>query len=96
MLEEIKKELGAYYSEEDEELLVSILDEVTANAFTLSNNNTVEQLKPEIKLCVKSMYLRRGTEHNSSLNANGESTNYIDPIEEMRNNIIKNGKRRAF
>lgn len=96
MLDDIKRELGAYYSNEDEELLVSILDEVTANAFTLSNNNTVEQLKPEIKLCVKSMYLRRGTEHNSSLNANGESTNYIDPIEEMRNNIIKNGKRRAF
>lgn len=92
MLEEIKRDLGAYYSNDDEEILATILDDVTANALSFSNNN-VENLRYEIKECVKVMYLRRGTEHNSNLNANGESANFIDPIQEMRNNIVKNGKR---
>lgn len=95
MLEEIKNELGAYYSNEDAELLQDILKEVTSDALFYSNND-ISNLNTEIKECVKSMYLRRGTEHNSSLNANGESVSFIDPMEELRNNITKNGKRRIF
>lgn len=96
MLNDIIKDLGAYYSSEDEQVLVNILEEVTTNALSLSNQEKVNNLKQEIKECVKSMYLRRGTEHNNNLSANGESTNFIDPMEELRNNIIKNGKRRIF
>ena len=96
MLNDIIKDLGAYYSSEDEQVLVNILEEVTTNALSLSNQEKVNNLKQEIKECVKSMYLRRGTEHNNNLSANGESMNFIDPMEELRNNIIKNGKRRIF
>lgn len=96
MLEEIINELGAYYSEEDSEVLKDILDEVSANALSLSNQATTDDLVLEIKQCVKSIYLRRGTEHDKSLSANGESSTYIDPYEELRNNIVKNGKRRTY
>ena len=41
MLEEIKSELGAYYSDEDSEVLENILDEVSANALSLSNQETI-------------------------------------------------------
>lgn len=95
MLEEIKRDLGAYYSEEDEEILATILDDVTTNALSFSNNS-VENLRSEIKECVKISYLRRGTEHNQSLNASGESTTYIDAMQQMRDNIVKNGKRRIY
>ena len=73
MLEEIKSELGAYYSDEDSKVLENIIDEVSANALSLSNQETTDDLVLEIKQCVKSIYLRRGTEHDKSLNANGES-----------------------
>ena len=96
MLEEIINELGAYYSTEDSEVLEDILDEVSANALSLSNQSTTDDLVLEIKQCVKSIYLRRGTEHDKSLSANGESSTYIDPYEELRNNIVKNGKRRTY
>lgn len=96
MLEEIKNELGAYYSNEDEVLLNNILKEVTSDALSISNQEDKKILKSEIKECVKVIYLRRGTEHNSSLNANGESSSFIDPVEEMRKNIIKNGKRGVY
>lgn len=96
MLDEIIKDLGAYYSSEDEQVLENILEEVTTNALSLSNQEEVSNLKQEIKECVKSMYLRRGTEHNNNLSANGENMNFIDPMEELRNNIIKNGKRRIY
>lgn len=100
MLNEIINELGAYYNEEDNALLNSILEETTTNALFISNMDNNESnknlLKQEIKECVKTIYLRRGTEHNQSLNANGESATYINPYEQLRTNIIKNGKRIVF
>lgn len=96
MLEEIKSELGAYYSDEDSKVLENILDEVSANALSLSNQETTYDLVLEIKQCVKSIYLRRGTEHDNSLSANGESSTYTDPYQELRDNIVKNGKRRIY
>lgn len=96
MLEDIILELGAYYSDEDENMLTNILDEVTANALSFSNQADESVLSLEIKQCVKSLYLRRGTEHDNSLNANGESASYIDAINELRNNIVKNGKRKVY
>lgn len=96
MLEEIINELGANYSEEDREVLDNILEETTANAFSLSNQENAYDMKQEIKECVKVIYLRRGTEHNVNLSANGENASFIDPVEELRNNIIKNGKRKLY
>ena len=96
MLEEIINELGAYYSDKDIEVLENIIDEVSANALSLSNQETTDNLVLEIKQCVKSIYLRRGTEHDKSLNANGESSTYTDPYQELRENIVKNGKRRIY
>lgn len=96
MLDEIINELGAYYSEEDKAILSSIVDEVSTNALSLSNQLSTDNLETEIKQCVKVIYLRRGTEHNKSLNANGESSTYIDPYQELRDNIVKNGKRRLY
>lgn len=96
MLEDIILELGAYYSDEDEDMLTNILDEVTANALSFSNQTDESVLSLEIKQCVKSIYLRRGTEHDVSLNANGESASFIDAINELRNNIVKNGKRKIY
>ena len=96
MLEEIINELGAYYSDKDIEVLENIIDEVSANALSLSNQETTDNLVLEIKQCVKSIYLRRGTEHDKSLSANGESSTYTDPYQELRDNIVKNGKRRIY
>ena len=96
MIEEIKNDLGANYSSSDNDVLQDIFDEVSANALSFSKQEDINKLSIEIKQCVKSIYLRRGTEHNSSLSASGESSNFIDPFEEMRNNIVKNGKRRIY
>ena len=91
MLNEIIAELGAYYDEKDNNLLNSILEETTNNALFLSNLDNNEDnknlLKSEIKECVKTIYLRRGTEHNQSLNANGENVTFIDPYEKLRENV---------
>ena len=92
MLEEIKRELGANYQETNDKVLVDIIKDVTSNALSISNNN-VDKLKPEIKSCVKAIYLQRGAESVSSLSESGISSNYVDAYEKLRNDIIKNGKR---
>ena len=92
MLEEIKRELGANYQETNDKILSDIVDDVTSNALSISNNKP-ENLKPEIKSCVKAIYLQRGAESVSSLSESGISSNYVDPYERLRNDIIKNGKR---
>lgn len=97
MLEEIKKDLADNYRE-DEAVLQSIIDEVTADALSISNRNTseVKVLKSEIKKCVITIYLQRGSEDAKSRSESGVNSTYIDAKEEMRNNIIKNGKRVIF
>lgn len=92
MLEEIKRELGANYQETNDKVLVDIINDVTSNALSISNNR-LENLKPEIKSCVKAIYLQRGAESVSSLSESGISSNYVDAYEKLRNDIIKNGKR---
>lgn len=97
MLNEIIAELGENYKSSDEALLEQIIDETTSNALFISNRqDTVlnrDLLKPEIKQSVISQYLRRGTEDVNSLSQAGLSSNYVDYVNQLRQNIIKNGKR---
>ena len=100
MLNEIISELGDNYNSNDESVLKDILDEVTANALTISNrvDNTSNKLflKQEIKACVKGIYLQRGSEGLNSLSQSGTSSNFNDCYEKLRNDIIRNGKRVCY
>ena len=100
MINEIISELGDNYNSDDKSVLNNILEEVTANALTISNraDNTQnkEFLKREIKTCVKGIYLQRGSEGLKSLNQNGTSSSFEDCIEKLRNDIIRNGKRKCY
>lgn len=100
MLDEIRKDLADNYNPEDDDLLQSIIDEVTMSALSISNRDeTVENKKllySEIKHCVKSLYLQRGTEGSNSYSDGGKSTSFNDPFEELRRNIVNSGKRRVF
>lgn len=95
MLDEIINDLGDNYSDEDYEILESIVARVTAVAQNLSNNQT-EELNPYIKTCAKAEYLSRGGEGLNSLNESGKSSSFVDNVEKMRNDIIKAGLRRCF
>jgi mitochondrial fission protein ELM1 len=95
MIDNIIDDLGANYSEEDYQLLESILERVTTVAQTLSNNKT-EEINPYIETCVKAEYLSRGGEGMNSLSESGKSSSFVDNIEKMRNDIIKAGLRRFF
>lgn len=100
MLNEIINELGDNYNSDDESVLEEILEEVTANALTVSNraNSTqnIDFLKYEIKNCVKGLYLQRGAEGLGNLSQGGISSNFNDCYEKLRNDIIKNGKRVCY
>ena len=100
MLNEIINELGDNYNTSDASVLESILDEVTANALTISNREeTIDNkllLKQEIKSCVKGIYLQRGAEGLNSLSERGTSSNFNDCMDRLRNDIIRNGKRKCY
>lgn len=100
MLNEIINELGDNYNSSDESVLRNILEEVTANALTISNRqDNIENklfLQREIKQCVKGIYLQRGAEGLNSLGERGTSSTFNDCIDKMRNDIVKNGKRVCY
>ena len=100
MLNEIINELGDNYNSTDESVLKAILEEVTANALTISNRveNAENKifLKREIINCVKGLYLQRGAEGLNSLSERGTSSSFNDCYDKLRNDIIKNGKRICY
>lgn len=100
MINEIINELGDNYNSDDENVLNNILEEVTANALTISNleNNIQNQeyLKQEIKSCVRGIYLQRGSEGLKSLNQSGTNSSFNDCMEKLRNDIVRNGKRKCY
>lgn len=100
MLDEIKSELGDNYNSTDESVLESLLEEVTANALTISNraDNAENKLflKQEIKTCVKGLYLQRGAEGLNNLSERGTSSSFNDCMDKLRNDIIRNGKRQCY
>lgn len=99
ILEEIIEDLADNYRK-DEEVLVSLLDDVIEDALSMSNrkfkldkDNQLLILKSNIKKAVKSIYLQRGIEDVSSNSANGESNTYEKVMDTMLNDIIKQNKR---
>ena len=95
MLEKIKKDLGANYNQNDEEVLKEIIEEVSSIASNISNRKADdEKLYPYIKKATKAMYLCRGAEGLQSRGEGSISSSYEDIIEKLRNDIVKNGLRR--
>ena len=96
MLEQIKKNLGANYKENTDDILQDIIDDITSIACDNSNRKKDdERLFPYIKKAVRSEYLARGAEGLLSRNEGSISSSYKDIVEELRNNIIKSGLRRV-
>lgn len=96
LIEKIICDLADNFVQGDELVLEDILTDVVSCALDISNKESIEGLEYEIKKCVKSIYLQRGAEDVNSLNQSGRISSYVDPMEEMRNNIIKSGKRRLI
>lgn len=94
MKEEIIADLGNNYRASDEDVLENLIADISSNALFISNQKNTNNLKLEIKETVKSIYLQRGTEDVSSLSESGRNATYKDAINELRKNIINNGKRR--
>lgn len=90
----IIKDLSSNYRE-DKEVLQNIFEEVSSIASNISNRKLDdEKLYPYIKKATKAIYLSRGAEGITSSSEAGVTNSYDDIIEELRNNIIKNGLRR--
>lgn len=100
MINEIINELGDNYNSDDASVLNDILEEVIANALTISNcensAKNIEYLKQEIKTCVKGIYLQRGSEGLEKLSQSGINSSFNDCMDKLRNDIIRNGKRRCY
>lgn len=98
MLDRIKRDLADNYDESDKQVLQDLIDEVTTTALSISNrrdthsNRTILNL--EIASAVKALYLMRGGEGLNSLNDGGKSSTFNDVMEKLRNDIIKNNKRK--
>jgi len=97
LLNSLIRDLADNYINTDREVLKGLLEETIANAFFISNRQRTEDnltmLSFEIKNCVKSLYLQRGTEDVKNLSESGRSSTFKSPIDEMRDSIIRNGKR---
>ena len=93
MLNKIIADLGNNYNANDDEVLKDIIADISSQALYISNRKTTDGLEFEIKQAVKSIYLLRGTEDVQSLSESGRTTTYRDVIQELRTNIISNGKR---
>lgn len=100
MLEDIKRDLANNFRTGDDAILQKYIDRVTADALSISNrSNTIGNinlLSSEITRCVKELYLQRGAEGSNSLSDSGVSTSFNKPLEDLRINIVKAGKRVPF
>lgn len=100
MLEDIKRELGENFNPEEYDILNNLIQQITRDALSIANREDTEVnrglLSSEIKQCVKALYLQRGSEGSSSFSDSGKSTSFTNPLEELRNNIVKSGKRKIF
>ena len=100
ILNKIIDDLGENYSETDKDILKDILDDTIFNALRIShrrnNEDNIKILIYEIKKCVKTIYLQRGAEEVSNLSESGKNSTFVDSLEVLRKDIIKNGKRVIF
>lgn len=95
MLDKIIADLDSNYRG-DVEVLQDIISDISTQAMIISNRKNITGLEFEIKQAVKSVYLSRGSEDVKALTESGRTSNYKDAIEELRNNIVANGKRVIF
>lgn len=95
MLKKIIADLDSNYRG-DVEVLQDIISDISTQAMIISNRKNITGLEFEIKQAVKSVYLSRGSEDVKALTESGRTSNYKDAIEELRNNIVANGKRVIF
>lgn len=104
LLESIKTDLNANYRNDDE-VLNDLFEEVLNDALFISNRKKLYETSEEeqitilasnIRKCVKSIYLQRGSEDVTSQSLSGISNTYDDSIERMKADIIKQGKRRLI
>lgn len=104
LLESIKTDLNANYRNDDE-VLNDLFEEVLNDALFISNRKKLYETSEEeqitilasnIRKCVKTIYLQRGSEDVTSQTLSGISNIYDDSIERMKADIIKQGKRRLI
>ena len=100
MVEDIKRDLGENFRSGDEQILKDFIDEATTDALSISNRirskSNIEVLSSDIKKCVKSMYLLRGSEGVKSQSDDGRNATFENPKEVMRIEIVKSGQRVPF
>ena len=99
ILNDIETDLSSNYKN-DKEVLKDILNDTISNALFISNRkkttDNINLLLPEIKKAVKSIYLQRGGEGTKGISEMGISSTFENPLEILRADIIKNGKRRII
>ena len=95
MLEKIKADLADNFKLGDEAVLQNLIDMVTDDALFISNRKVDKKsiLDSNIVKCVKELYLQRGSEGSNSLSDGGIGTSFNKPLEEMRKEIVSEGKR---
>lgn len=97
ILNEIIGDLSDNYNQSDKNILKSILEDIIADALSISNRKKTDEdiifLKNDIKKAVKSIYLQRGKEDVTQDSESGLSNVYNDAIKELSLNIIRKGKR---
>ena len=104
LLSSIIADLGANYHETDNVLIEALFDEAVNDALLVSNriqyagtadgmSAQLGVLAPNIRKCVKSMYLLRGAEDVKSQSTSGLSSTYENAIETMNHDIIRTNKR---
>ena len=96
MKEEIIADLGSNYRASDSTVLEKILERVITQALIISNRKTSARLELEIQEAVKTIYLQRGTEDVENLSESGRSGTFKKAMQQLRTDIISNGKRRIM
>lgn len=91
--DKIIADLGANYNEQDSDLLIDLISEVSNIALAFSNQSSTDNLVFEIKEAVKRLYLQRGVEDVKSQSESGLSAVYEDALLRLRRDIVNNGKR---
>lgn len=94
MLEEIIRQLADNYDENDYQVLIDLINEVTYSALSFTNRYELDKSMEQIvKRCVIAKYLQRGGEGSTSINELGKNASLYDPIERMQQELLKEGKR---
>lgn len=108
LLQLIIADLGANYAQDDD-VLGALIDDVIINALSITNrrgrvltdgeideeklSSQLAYIAPEVKKCVKTVYLQRGAEDVGSQSLSGINSSYDDAMATLRRDLILNAKR---